>query len=254
MPAAPGLRLERIALVRGARPLFDELSLTLAGGRWHALLGRSGVGKSSLLALLAGLCRADAGTVVADDGGALGPRVARMAQDDGLLPWLTVLENVRLGPRLRGRRGAADRARAHELLRRVGLAEWAQARPGTLSGGMRQRVALARTLLEERPIVLLDEPFSRLDALTREALQRLAAELLGARTVVLVTHDPLEAARLAHTATLLHGGVPTRTTTVALAGEPPRDPHGAATAARARELHAALADPAGASRRPVPAG
>jgi putative hydroxymethylpyrimidine transport system ATP-binding protein len=117
-----------------------------------------------------------------------------MAQADLLLPWLDVLGNVALGARLRG--GAPDLARARALVARVGLEARSRHRPRTLSGGERQRVALARTLMEDRPVILLDEPFSALDAGTRADMQELAATLLTGRTVLLVTHDPAEAARL----------------------------------------------------------
>ena len=114
-----------------------------------------------------------------------------MAQSDLLLPWLGALDNVLLGRRLRGERGGRRAARA--LLAEMGLAGSESLRPAALSGGMRQRVALARTLFEDRPIVLMDEPFAALDAITRTRLQDLAVARLGGRTVLLVTHDPLEA-------------------------------------------------------------
>ena len=235
--------MREVALSHGARAVFGGLSLRLAGGRWHAVLGRSGVGKSTLLRAIAGLRAPDAGRIEADDGAPLAPRLAYLAQDDGLLPWLSVRENVLLGPRLRGRRDAADEARARDLLGRVGLGGCGEARPGALSGGMRQRVALARTLLEGRPVVLMDEPFSRLDALTRAELQDLARELLAGCTVVLVTHDPLEAMRLADTVTVLHGGAPSRLSTLTLDGSPPRDPDDVAVVAGARALRERLAGP-----------
>ena len=119
-----------------------------------------------------------------------------MGQKDLLYPWLNVRENVALGARLRGEK--ADNARVNELLELVGLASCADERPAALSGGMRQRAALARTLYEDRPIVLMDEPFSALDTLTRTRIQTLAARLLTGRTVVLITHDPMEACRLSH--------------------------------------------------------
>ncbi len=138
---------------------------------------------------------------MADDGAGLDGRIALMAQQDLLLPWLSVRDNVLLGHRLRGAsRAELRRLRepAAALLARVGLERDADRLPGTLSGGMRQRAALARTLMEDRPIVLMDEPFSALDVVTRHRLQDLAAELLVGRTVLLVTHNPLEALRLGH--------------------------------------------------------
>lgn len=128
----------------------------------------------------------------------LSRQIAYMSQDDGLLPWLSVIENIQLGHRLRGTRSAVTRQQALSLLERVQLDNRADDLPVTLSGGMRQRVALLRTLMENKPVVLMDEPFSRLDAITRIELQDIAVELLRRRTVVLVTHDPLEAARLGH--------------------------------------------------------
>lgn len=191
-------------------PVFTGLDMALEGGRWTALLGPSGVGKSSLLRLIAGLHDGgDAtGRIEAEDNRPLSGRIAYMAQQDLLLPWARVLDNVLLGYRLRGtaRRARAELAeRAVAMLERVGLAAYADARPGALSGGMRQRVALARTLMEDRAIVLMDEPFSALDALTRHRLQDMAGELLQGRTVLLVTHDPMEALRLAHRIEILSG-------------------------------------------------
>ena len=112
------------------------------------------------------------------------------------MPWLTVIENVTLGDRLRRISDPIRYGLAYELIDRVGLLDYARELPAKLSGGMRQRAALARTLLEDRPVVLMDEPFSALDAITRLRLQELAADLLKGRTVLLVTHDPLEALRI----------------------------------------------------------
>lgn len=194
----------------------DRLSLDFAGGRTTCLLGLSGVGKTSLLRHLAGLLP---GTRPA------GP-VAYMAQRDLLLPWLDVLDNVLLGYRLRGdpaaRRAAEPRART--LLGEVGLGDRLHHRPQALSGGMRQRVALARTLCEDRPIVLMDEPFAHLDAVTRLDLQDLAARLLADRTVVLVTHDPLEALRVGHEIRVLSGSPFVVGPAIVPAGDVPRDP------------------------------
>jgi len=221
LPLAVSLRNAR--LTYGGLVLFDGLDLELQGGVFTCLLGPSGIGKSSLLRLLAGLTPPGvSGDLRGSDGQSLTGRVAYMAQQDLLLPWLSVLQNVMLGSRLRGE--PADRSRALDLLARVGLADSALVRPDTLSGGMRQRVALARTLMEDRPLVLMDEPFSGLDALTRLRLQALAAELLAGRTVLLITHDPLEALRLGEQILIMNGRPATLSVLPDLPGTPPRDP------------------------------
>ncbi|WP_370737983.1 ABC transporter ATP-binding protein [Octadecabacter ascidiaceicola] len=173
--------------------IFSQLDLTLTPDSWTCLLGASGVGKSTVLRLFAGLAE---GVTFTGDLSVPG-RVAMMAQQDLLLPWLNVLDNVLVGARLRGDR--PDKGRARDRLAQVGLADHADKFPSALSGGQRQRVALARTLMEDRAVVLLDEPFSALDALTRAQMQELTAELLSGHTVLLVTHDPNEAARLGQT-------------------------------------------------------
>lgn len=192
---APGIRVEGRATIDDV-PLFGPLEFDIPGGGWTCLLGPSGVGKSTILRLIAGLeTGADFhGRINADDGAPIAGRVAYMAQDDLLLPWLDLRGNTILGARLRG--AAPDRDLAEKLISRLGLAPHAAKRPAQLSGGQRQRAALARTLMEDKPIVLLDEPFSALDARTRADMQDMAAEALAGRTVLLVTHDPAEAARL----------------------------------------------------------
>ncbi|MCQ4162003.1 ATP-binding cassette domain-containing protein [Roseomonas sp. GC11] len=194
---APDLGVEVPGLALGGRDVLGRLSLRFRAGEVTALLGPSGVGKSTLLRLVAGLLPLPAGArLTPGDGLPLAQRIAWMGQQDLLLPWLDLLGNVTLGARLRGTRPDAARARA--LIAAVGLAGREGARPAALSGGMRQRAALARTLMEDRPFVLMDEPFSAVDAPTRHRLQDLASGLLAGRTVLLVTHDPLEALRLAH--------------------------------------------------------
>lgn len=195
--SAPAIRFEGRAAHAGA-PLFGALALTLEAGRWTCLLGVSGVGKTTILRMIAGLETGAefAGSITPSDGAPLDGRIAYMAQQDLLLPWATVRENVGLGARLRGER--TDAARVDRLIAEVGLTEHAHKKPNALSGGQRQRTALARTLMEDRDVILLDEPFSALDARTRADMQDLACRLLAGRTVLLVTHDPGEAARLGH--------------------------------------------------------
>lgn len=228
----PGLVVEAATLAYDGVFLFKDLRLELTPGEWTGLLGDSGVGKSTLLRIAAGL---DAGpgdyrarltngsSGGASDGAPVSGHVALMAQRDALLPWLSVLENACLGDRLRGTDSTADRERARALLTEVGLGEYLHAKPATLSGGMRQRVALVRTLIEDRPIVFLDEPFAALDALTRYRMQDLSARLLAGRTVLHVTHDPLEALRLSHRIVMLEGR-PARIRDEAAPATPPPRP------------------------------
>lgn len=175
--------------------LFRDIEFSLATDGWTCLLGPSGVGKTTILRLIAGLKTHGHfdGTLRTLGGGPV-PHSAYMAQQDLLMPWLNVTDNVCLGARLRGE--TEDRDRAQDLIERVGLAAHAKKVPSELSGGMRQRAALARTLMEDQELVLLDEPFSALDARTRAEMQELAHGLLKDRSVLLVTHDPGEAARL----------------------------------------------------------
>lgn len=226
--------------------LFDGLELALERGRWTCLLGPSGVGKSSLLRVIAGLERLESGNLSVLGGAS----VAYMAQQDLLMPWLSALGNVCLGARLRGEK--PDHERALALLGRVGLGAEADALPRTLSGGMRQRVALARTLMEDRPIVLMDEPFSALDAITRMRLQELASGLLAGRTVLLVTHDPLEALRLGERIYVMAGRPASLQLAAAPDGPPPRKPGDRSLQALHAELLEQLtaADDAGARLRP----
>ncbi|OEE91544.1 MULTISPECIES: ABC transporter ATP-binding protein [Vibrio] len=189
---------------------LSGLSLSLNAGKWTVLLGRSGCGKTTVLRYLAGLLDDKVewqGTLATSDELPLTDRIAYMAQQDLLLPWLSVIDNVCLSHRFQNT--ASDKAvqtnQALELLAAVGLADYANAMPDQLSGGMRQRVALARTLMQDKPVVLMDEPFSALDAVTRHKLQSLACELLKGKTVVLITHDPQEAVRLADNLYVLQG-------------------------------------------------
>lgn len=225
---SPAISISGVSLSYAGAYLFEGLDLDLPAGLCSALLGPSGVGKSSLLRLIAGLEEFETGgkiDITANGAGApakLSTSIAYMAQQDLLLPWLDVLSNVMLGGRLRGE--LPDRARARDLLARVGLADREKALPATLSGGMRQRVALARTLMEDRPVVLMDEPFSALDAITRLRLQELAAELLRGRTILLVTHDPMEALRIGERIFIMAGRPAELSQVPPPAGNTPRDP------------------------------
>jgi ABC-type nitrate/sulfonate/bicarbonate transport system ATPase subunit len=177
---------------------LDELELTVRPGEVLGVVGPSGCGKSTLLELIAGLQEPDGGTVeVGGDGGAAGRLAActLMPQRDLLLPWRDALGNAGLALEAQGVAGRDARQRAAPLFERFGLAEFERARPAALSGGMRQRVAFIRTLLPGRPVLLLDEPFAALDAITRAEMQQWLADALTdePRTVVLVTHDVEEA-------------------------------------------------------------
>ncbi len=234
---APSIHLHAAALSYGGRVVFDELDLTLPAGKITCLLGPSGVGKTSLLRLIAGLAQDNESEALDQAGRPLGGRIAYLAQNDLLLPWAGALGNVTLGWRLRGQALTPQaEARARALLAQVGLAGREDDRPAKLSGGERQRVALARTLMEDRPVVLMDEPFSALDAITRFELQALAAGLLAGRTVLLVTHDPLEALRLGHRVQVMSGEPARLDEALEPAGEPPRDPGDPALLALQAEL------------------
>lgn len=186
--------------------LVRDLALDMPAGGWSCLLGPSGIGKSTIARLIADLPGPQRlhGRLDTDDCVPLAGRVALLAQGGQLLPWADAITNVTIGARLRGTR--PDLTRARELLALVGLAGLEHRRPSELSGGQGQRVALARVLIEDAPVVVLDEPFSALDTATRLAMQDLAAGLLNGRTVILITHDPMEALRLSDRAWLLGPG------------------------------------------------
>lgn len=218
-----GLELHLTNLEFGEIQVLKDLRLSLNPGKITCLLGPSGVGKSSILKIIAGFIPLPSGSSLScSDNAPLGNRISFMDQKDLLLPWASAIDNVVIGARLRG--DVPDFDRARELLRYVGLANRETARPDTLSGGMRQRVALARTLMDNCPVVLMDEPFSALDAITKFRLQGLAADLLQEKTVLLITHDPMEALRLGHVVHVLSGTPVTLSPKITPEGVIPRNP------------------------------
>ncbi len=179
---------------------LDQVSLDVAQGEFVCLLGASGCGKSTLLNLIVGLYHTSSGTI---DVGAR--RVALMFQEPALFPWLTVQKNVEMGMRFRGVEAAKRRSKGLDLLRLVHLEAFAERRPHELSGGMRQRVAIARALAQEADVLLMDEPFGALDAMTRDVLHD-ELEAIWSRTaltVLFVTHNVREAVRLGDRVVLL---------------------------------------------------
>jgi NitT/TauT family transport system ATP-binding protein len=178
-----------------------EVSYILQRGELVALLGPSGCGKTTLLRIVAGLTRASSGRIEIDGGPVEGPRAdfAFVFQAPTLLPWRSVLGNVLFPMEIRGRNDRTARARARELLELVGLAGFAKSRPHHLSGGMKQRVALCRALIQSPSLLLMDEPFGALDELTRMDMQDLLLNIrkVTGATVLFVTHSISEAVYLA---------------------------------------------------------
>jgi ABC-type nitrate/sulfonate/bicarbonate transport system ATPase subunit len=201
-PATEPLSFHNVTRRFGGVTALTGVDLRLRSDEILAVVGPSGCGKSTLLELVAGLQEPDDGTVTvlgetrAEDRRAA---CAYMPQRDLLLPWRDALSNAALALECQGVPRAEARRRAHPLFERFGLREFEGSRPAALSGGMRQRVAFLRTLLPGRPVLLLDEPFGALDAITRTDLQEWLAGTLAVepRTVLLVTHDVEEAAFLA---------------------------------------------------------
>jgi len=200
-PRAPGVAAVSIRGLRrdfGSLRALDRLDAEAAPGEVLGIVGPSGCGKSTLLELVAGLLEPTAGRIAVGAAAAPEERLdacAYMPQRDLLLPWLRAIDNAALAQRIAGRSRREARAAAQPLFERFGLEGFEDSRPDELSGGMRQRVAFLRTLLAGRPILLLDEPFASLDAITRAEMQSWLAGVLGTdpRTVLLVTHDVEEA-------------------------------------------------------------
>ena len=196
------------------RLALDGFDLSVRPGEFLCLLGPSGCGKSTLLNLLAGFSEPDGGTLLVDGRQVRGPGPDRgvLFQTPMLFPWLTTLDNVLYGPRARGAKGKDVRADALELLRTVGLESSSDSYPHELSGGMRHRAAFARVLVNRPRLLLMDEPFGALDAITRVAMQRFLLHLWerDRMTVVFVTHDVEEAVLLGDRICVM-SGTPGRT-------------------------------------------
>ena len=256
---APGLdvRAEQVGVRfptgEGSVQALRDLSLDVAAGSFTVLIGPNGCGKSTFLRVVAGLLRPEAGSITVGGTPPRGGdgRVGLGYQQPRLLPWRSTLENVALPLELQGLPADDRRARALEALQRVGLAGAAQLRPRELSGGMQQRAALARALISDPPVLLLDEPFSALDALTRETfdaeLQRIWLE--HPRTVLLVTHSVAEAVQLADRIAVMSAAPGRVVRSVAVDLPRPRsaellgDPRAAEIASEVRSLLAAVHPP-----------
>ena len=201
MATAAKLRLDQVSMnfqtPAGPFQALAPVTLSIPSGRFVSLIGPSGCGKSTIFNIVAGLLQPSGGRVLIDDADATGTigRVGYMLQKDLLLPWRTVLDNVILGMEIQGMPLRDARQRALPLLRRYGLSGFEHAYPSALSGGMRQRAALLRTLLFDTDVILLDEPFGALDAQTKQHMQEWLLQLWGdfGKTVVFVTHDVEEA-------------------------------------------------------------
>jgi ABC-type nitrate/sulfonate/bicarbonate transport system ATPase subunit len=222
-----GVAVDGVVRVLGGKSVLDGVDLHALPLKRVGIVGRSGVGKSTLLSLVAGLEEPDAGTVSVAGATAARERLAQcalMSQRDCLLPWRTALDNAGLALENAGlpRRGA--RRRAAPLFARLGLQGAELLRPAKLSGGMRQRVAFLRTLLADKPVLLLDEPFGALDAITRAELQEWLVGALAAepRTVLLVTHDVEEALLLCDRVLVLAAGRVARELEVDVSRDGPR--------------------------------
>ncbi len=216
-PVSPLVRLEGVektfATRQGPVQAVASATLDVRRGEFVSLLGPSGCGKSTLLMMVAGLETPTRGTILLDGRTVTGPRrdIGIIFQDATLLPWKSALENVLFPARILGLSLDAYRPRARDLLSMVGLKGFESAKPGQLSGGMRQRVAICRALIHDPAILLMDEPFSALDAITRDQMNVTLSEIMDrtAKTVIFVTHSIREAAFLSDRVVVM-GGRPSR--------------------------------------------
>jgi len=246
MPAGSSITLDRVGLTLNGQEIISSVDLEIAAGEFVCLLGPSGCGKSTILNAIAGF-QPVRGAVRVDGRAVTGPGIDRsivFQSSEALFPWLTVRENVEYGPRMRGvpARTRAEAAAHHLAL--VGLSQAADKFPEELSGGMRQRAQIARVLINEPSVVLMDEPFGALDAQTRTLLQRELDRIWRTTgcTIVFVTHDIWEAIMLADRVVTMTAGPAAGLKTIRTVDLPhPRDPADPAALA----IYAALRDDIG---------
>lgn len=200
--------------------LFQDFNFSVEQGKWTTLLGSSGVGKSTLLRTIAGL--EQQAIVKGNISFAHNTQLAWLAQQDALYPWLSIVDNVQLYAHLTGQKTAESKEKALYLLEQVKMQQHIHKQCYQLSGGQRQRIALARVLMQEANLILMDEPFSALDAVTRHQLQELSFQLLSDKTVLLITHDTQEAIRLSHYIYILKHQPATLSQRVVAPGQPLR--------------------------------
>lgn len=189
-------KIQNLSLDFKGKKLFKNLNFNILENTSSALLGSSGVGKSTLLRCIANLEKENIknGKIELKEG----VNIAWLSQENSLYPWLSILDNVQLYHHLKGNKTKQTLKKAKELLHQVNMSKHLDKKTYELSGGQKQRVALARTLMQDANFILMDEPFSALDAITKIQLQDLTCQLLKNKTVVLVTHDPQEAIKLAN--------------------------------------------------------
>jgi NitT/TauT family transport system ATP-binding protein len=244
MPACTGaeIRLEQVSITLGENQIVSGINLDVAAGEFVCLLGPSGCGKSTLLNLVAGFLPATFGRVSVGGQPVHGPGMDRgvvFQSTEALFPWLTVQENVEYGPRMRGVPRKERAEAAQHYIELVGLSHAASRLPNELSGGMRQRAQIARVLVNEPSVVLMDEPFGALDAQTREVMQAEVDRIWRATrpTILFITHDIWEAILLGNKIITMTAGPAAQFKTVVSVDLPhPREP----TAPEAVELYRTL--------------
>lgn len=199
------LQLKQVSFTYNHNPIVSNFSLSVAKGEFVSLIGKSGSGKSTILKLIAGLLQADRGEILMDGAIPSQGSFGYMPQQDLLLPWRTVLENLMLFSEIQ-KGNSYTKEDVREWLLKTGLAEWENALPNKLSGGMKQRIAFLRTILTGAEVLLLDEPFGALDAFTKRDMQKWLLSIWQEldKTILFITHDLEEAILLSDRILILH--------------------------------------------------